>query len=170
MVNSLLRYVYYTRLLWFRQPKSVAKIQQITPPFVRLLDKYSMRTCNQCHQEKPLEAFRKSGNGRSAEWTCRDCVKLKYANSPKLKERAKWRHIKSKFKLNKEQWTAMFDSQDGKCDICSTSIDHSAHVDHCHSTNKIRGLLCAGCNKGLGYFRDSADTLVLASQYLKRFQ
>lgn len=63
----------------------------------------------------------------------------------------------------------MFDSQGGKCAICSTDIDHSAHVDHCHTTNKIRSLLCGHCNKGLGHFKDSSEVLALASAYLKRF-
>ena len=149
----------------------VVFLHQITPPFYRPIDKYCMKKCKQCNQEKSFTSFTSGGpsKGNRLESRCKECTKLNYANSPELKERAKWRHIKSKYKLNKEQWTAMFDSQDGKCDICCTPIDHSAHVDHCHSTNLIRGLLCGGCNKGLGYFRDSADTLVLASQYLKRF-
>ena len=134
-----------------------------------------MKTCNTCHITKPLESgFRRTGKTKSKEHVryyenrCKQCTAEHYANSPELKLRSKWRHIKSKFKIDEEKWTNIFNKQGGKCAICSTSIDTSAHLDHCHLTNNIRGLLCGHCNKGLGHFKDSADTLVLAAEYLKR--
>jgi hypothetical protein len=41
-------------------------------------------------------------------------------------------------------------------------------VDHCHTTGKIRGLLCNGCNKGLGLFLDSTKLLQNAKEYLEK--
>ncbi len=40
-------------------------------------------------------------------------------------------------------------------------------VDHCHKTGKIRGLLCASCNGGLGLFKDNPQALANAILYLK---
>ncbi|WP_433111328.1 endonuclease VII domain-containing protein [Micromonospora sp. CA-246542] len=40
-------------------------------------------------------------------------------------------------------------------------------VDHCHSTNAIRGLLCNGCNSALGHFRDNVEALRRAMDYLR---
>ena len=51
------------------------------------------------------------------------------------------------------------------CAICS--IGGKLHVDHDHATGKIRGLLCRGCNMGLGNFRDSTVYLNRAIEYLK---
>lgn len=65
-------------------------------------------------------------------------------------------------------------AQDNKCWICLTEFNLKSHkpdsmaVDHCHTTGVIRGLLCAGCNSGLGYFRDSHAFLERAIAYLAR--
>lgn len=66
----------------------------------------------------------------------------------------------------------------GKCSICENelklperrkgqSLDVVA-VDHDHNTGQIRGLLCNGCNKGLGLFKDSPQLLESAINYLKK--
>lgn len=80
-----------------------------------------------------------------------------------------------KFSIDKERFLQMLRDQDNKCKICG--IDHeewkSANngkafaVDHCHTTGKIRGLLCSWCNKGLGHFKDNQEALLAAIQYLK---
>jgi len=66
---------------------------------------------------------------------------------------------------------AMHDAQRGLCAICRDSIDFAtAHVDHDHATNEIRGLLCANCNRGLGHFRDSPLRLRAAAAYVDKHQ
>ena len=61
------------------------------------------------------------------------------------------------------------DEQENKCKICyqNFSSDVEPHVDHCHTTGEIRGLLCIRCNLGLGYFQDNPLALVRAAEYLK---
>ncbi len=56
------------------------------------------------------------------------------------------------------------------CEICTRpfrSLSH-AHVDHCHKTGKVRGLLCAQCNTALGLLKDSPDRITAALGYLER--
>jgi transposase len=56
--------------------------------------------------------------------------------------------------------------REGKsCAICGST--ERLVVDHCHVKLKIRGILCAGCNSGLGYFRDSPELLMAAAVYLQ---
>jgi hypothetical protein len=62
----------------------------------------------------------------------------------------------------------MLVKQEYACAICVQPIDDRAHVDHCHATGKIRGALCAQCNKGLGNFRDNIDHLKAAIKYLRK--
>lgn len=67
----------------------------------------------------------------------------------------------------------MRDEQEGKCAICGTTdpgLRHSARllIDHDHQTGKVRGLLCNGCNTGLGAFKDAPEALLRAAAYLIR--
>jgi hypothetical protein len=41
------------------------------------------------------------------------------------------------------------------------------HVDHCHTTGKLRGTLCDQCNMGLGNLGDSLPRLESAITYLR---
>lgn len=52
------------------------------------------------------------------------------------------------------------------CEICGRS--GALDFDHCHKSHVARGRLCGACNKGIGLFRDSVETLASAIQYLKR--
>lgn len=58
--------------------------------------------------------------------------------------------------------------QHGKCAVCQRQFEDvmSAHLDHCHKTDTVRGLLCMNCNVGLGFFKDNVDLLVRAIAYL----
>ena len=63
----------------------------------------------------------------------------------------------------------MQDEQGNKCKICyrDFSSDVEPNVDHCHTSGKVRGLLCQQCNVGLGNFKDNPLELVKAAEYLK---
>lgn len=64
----------------------------------------------------------------------------------------------------------------GNCSICGSSetVTRSGRVrrpsiDHCHRTGVIRGLLCSGCNSGLGLFDDDPARLRAAAEYLEQY-
>ena len=66
----------------------------------------------------------------------------------------------------------MVEDQEGKCAIC-LSLPKGIkpwHVDHDHSTNKVRGILCHHCNTALGNFNDDPDILERALEYLNLFR
>lgn len=81
--------------------------------------------------------------------------------------------------LDRETFTAEGERQGWRCDICGRIpepdkrrriLDELPYlqVDHCHSTNTRRGLLCGDCNKGLGMFRDNPALLRAAAAYIER--
>ena len=57
------------------------------------------------------------------------------------------------------------------CEICGVELQHyqkgGACIDHCHTTGKVRGILCSSCNKALGHFYDNPATLQQAILYLE---
>ena len=80
-----------------------------------------------------------------------------------LRARALW----SKYRMTPQQYKAILDRQGGKCAICGRPPRRSRlSVDHCHSSGKIRGLLCFRCNFGLSWFAEDAARLRRASDYL----
>ncbi len=78
-------------------------------------------------------------------------------------------HLLSKYGLTQEDYSILLDRQLNKCAICPTeySENKKLHVDHCHTTGKVRGLLCSNCNIGIGNFMDSDSLLRRAMDYLR---
>lgn len=77
--------------------------------------------------------------------------------------------LQRKYGITLEDYFEIIDRQDGQCAICSTDIselDHTAHLDHCHETGRVRGVLCRRCNTGIGMLDDNADLLIKAAEYL----
>ena len=75
-----------------------------------------------------------------------------------------------KYGLTEADWNNILKRQGGGCGICGTDVPggrgESWAIDHCHVTNRVRGLLCHNCNIGLGHFRDRLDLLTAAIEYL----
>lgn len=90
----------------------------------------------------------------------------------KCKECQSYQRLYEKYKLTKIDYLVMFNNQNGKCNICKDKeiTYNKLIVDHCHSTNIVRGLLCGDCNKGLGLFKDNIESLKRAAKYLEDFQ
>lgn len=80
-----------------------------------------------------------------------------------------------KYNLTLKDYDVLFEKQNGVCAICKQpetatfkDIICRLSVDHCHKTNKVRGLLCKHCNTILGYADDNIQLLKYAINYLRR--
>lgn len=80
-------------------------------------------------------------------------------------ERRRHRALMDNYGISFKDYSEMEKNQDYKCKICK--IKQKLHVDHDHSTGKVRGLLCNGCNRGLGFFSENIVALKEAIEYLK---
>lgn len=87
----------------------------------------------------------------------------------------KARSLRADFGISLEEYNAMLEAQGGICAICKQPETHKRNgkikalaVDHHHGTGKIRGLLCADCNTGIGKLKDSVNVLQSAIDYLHK--
>lgn len=73
--------------------------------------------------------------------------------------------------LTNDRFEALKAHQGNKCSVCTTELDETTKsglaVDHCHTTGKVRGLLCGSCNWALGLLKDNTDNLARAIAYLE---
>lgn len=138
------------------------------------------KVCTVCGQNLSVDNFYKSSL-KFWSYCCKKCnairvKKWRKNNPPRCAKAAKKYHLKHKYGITPEQKDDMLKKQKNRCLICGSlptiSKFHQAsnlHVDHCHKTNKVRGLLCHLCNRGLGYFKDDHKLMAKASRYLKKF-
>lgn len=124
------------------------------------LEDEDTKYCPDCKEVKPLFEFGVSFNGRkSSQSFCIECEK----------KRKREDHIFQTYGISLKDYDKMLEKQGGKCKICGTKTPRGYgrfHVDHCHTTNKIRGLLCHYCNTLLGNCKDDIKILASAIQYL----
>lgn len=95
-------------------------------------------------------------------------------NKEKRKLQARFATIKRKYGITQEEYEFLEKQQNYRCKICGVFSKDNIHgylyVDHCHSSNKIRSLLCQKCNSLLGYSKDRIDILEKAIEYLREHQ
>lgn len=132
--------------------------------------------CKECKVEKPLLEYYYSKKGKHnklyPDSICKSCKAIK--NKKWFKENKKKAQafslkskLKNRYNMTVEQYHTLLINQDGRCKICSKrQARRSLAVDHCHSTNVVRGLLCDKCNMALGLIHDNLDILDGMKQYL----
>lgn len=117
----------------------------------------NIKRCCNCKINKSKDNFNKNrttNDGLSSE--CKEC--LRKAN------------LFRRYKITVDQYNLLFLKQEGNCAICKkhqVSLRETLNVDHCHYSNKVRGLLCNKCNQGIGLFGDNIFILEYAIEYLK---
>jgi Autographiviridae endonuclease VII len=117
---------------------------------------------------------------RSAEWYTVNRERVlqelreRYANDPdyraKLRKRAnkarRGAELRRYYGMSLEDYDAKLAAQSGVCAMCGRKFKRSLCVDHCHKTGLLRGLLCRGCNVGIGNLGDDWRFLFTSAVYL----
>lgn len=159
-----------------------------------------MKACTKCHEPKDTAEFYKQSSyrGRASRYQsiCKKCVltnrKNRYATDTEFRSKTiskvknwqqnnwlRWKDkdLKNRYSISLDEYTVLLEQQGGLCAICHEpesrqikGVTCSLHVDHDHSTGKIRGLLCHGCNTGIGLLKEDITVLHKAIAYLSSNQ
>lgn len=113
--------------------------------------------------------------------TCRKCYfKSREKSKYQISEYKRFWNTKKKYNIDKDTFLKMWERQNGKCSICGKLMTNPeskrgqkmscVSIDHNHSTNIVRELLCYSCNKGIGHFNENPIILLNAINYLKKHE
>jgi hypothetical protein len=138
------------------------------------------REYNRRWKENNPEAAKESHRKAQLKWRAKNRAHIKAvkrawdaANRPKANAYRMKQYYKSKYGLTIEQRDAMISAQDSKCKTCGSGSPGNRLgwvVDHCHATNKVRGILCHDCNLALGHVKDDVAILESLITHLREFQ
>ncbi len=130
------------------------------------------------YSKKLTPAQREAKRLKEAQWRERNPERaLQNSLGWRSENRDKVRDLKLRihYGIDLQDYGRMLESQNGVCAVCARPETQkqkgrvrALSVDHCHRTGKIRGLLCAGCNSGIGYFRDDPKIIASAIEYLSK--
>ncbi len=144
-----------------------------------LLDSQGRKKCANCEEYKDLADFSPSKDkafGVNA-W-CKMCT-ARVKNTRYTLEKARAEHLKRVYGLTIEAYEKMLVDQNGLCAWCGRSETRRAgrkkrsenvpmlHVDHCHTTGRVRGLLCSACNQALGLLGEDPHRIEALLHYVE---
>ena len=121
-------------------------------------DALPLNYCSVCHELKADDEFylKDRASGRK-DTTCKACRIIMQ------RERT--------LGVTQDDYLRMYTEQQGQCGICNRRLYSKRYkafaVDHCHSTGRIRGLLCTNCNTALGLLRDDPIAIQRALEWTK---
>jgi hypothetical protein len=133
-----------------------------------------MKQCKVCGLNKPLTDYYKN-HGK-----CKPCY-LEILRTKRVPGDKREYNLRYSYGIGEEDYNNLLLSQGNCCAICGSEDPKGRRsgrggganrmcVDHCHTTNKVRGLLCHACNRALGNFGDDISNLQRAIEYLQRNQ
>lgn len=114
-----------------------------------------VRNAQRRHKRK---AYKQTEAGKRAN--------AKYLAKPEVRERRKESRLRLRYGMTLGDYRELYKEQGGKCAICGTPKD-KFDIDHCHKTDRVRGLLCGACNRALGLMKDNTVFLLKAIKYLE---
>lgn len=148
--------------------------------------KGNCRQCTTCDNWKQVDQYHKNGSRLRRE--CKACATKRktsyYWAKPEERRAASRRayrqnrsasrrsYVRRTFGITLEEYWTYFEKANFTCQVCSAKPEKQAdlHLDHCHSTGTIRGVLCRSCNHALGNVKDNPTTLFRLHAYLKKLR
>ena len=128
--------------------------------------------CKSCDTTKPIDDFYlRNKTSMVRHSTCKECDKkrVKENHDPVVYRNAE---LQRRYGITQQDYEVMIAEQNNQCAICNATEPGGRHnsgyfvVDHCHTTGKVRKLLCHNCNTALGLVGDNISTLQKMIEYL----
>lgn len=122
--------------------------------------------CSKCREWKPVSEFSKNKNQLSG---------LNYACKPCMRVETRKYNLPTKYGISAAKFAEMLLRQGGKCACCGGEFKMEGKasekpcVDHNHTTNEVRDLLCGRCNLAAGNVLDSSVRAEQIAAYLKKW-
>lgn len=143
----------------------------MTPEYRAWKKKYDReyRSKNKEREKKRVSAYGKTYRKKNSSKLKKYMKDYHAKNKGKYTQRQRYKNVERLYGLLPDQYDALVKKCHNKCQLCRKKFGKNgryAHVDHCHVTGKVRGLLCAGCNllegrvakigleKFVGYYRE----------------
>ena len=128
-----------------------------------------IRTCQYCNS-----TFELGIDGATTKYCSISCREKWHYNKWKSsglhrdKTKVKEYRLVHKYNITLDEYNNLLIKQNNSCAICGRAdpTGYNWHVDHDHTTGKVRGLLCSKCNQGLGLFDENTNSLNRAIKYL----
>ena len=114
------------------------------------------KLCRTCGEVKPHSDWHRNATASDGLSTrCKSCRAVQGRQD----------HLKRQYGITEAERDELIASQGGVCCICLSAVPE--HVDHCHKTGRVRGVLCFSCNAALGQFKDRPDAIRRAAAYVE---
>lgn len=131
---------------------------------------------SQKHQLRRIDTNRPWATG-NMNWLAPVGVKPQWATPEQRAVYGREWHLRKRFRITGEDYTAMLAEQNGACAVCKKQETHTYKsgkakdlaVDHDHATGSVRGLLCFNCNQGIGRLKDDPMLLRRAALYIEHY-
>lgn len=139
-------------------------------PSCRKVRRYICGSCWVVRQKNYASKNPQSGKEKNERLKIREAS---WSEERRLKEhhRRKNSYLQKTYGITLEDYNLMLTMQNNSCKICLTTEPGGRgsvfHVDHCHGSGSIRGLLCMACNIMLGKAQDNPETLRRSINYLE---
>ena len=130
------------------------------------------KKCTGCKRTQPIDQHDlKYKTGKARHSKCIACRREYQRLYMKSRKGHAYLH---QYGITEADYRSMLTDQNHRCAVCNKTeqvkqrgVTRRLAVDHCHKTQKVRGLLCMHCNMLLGMVKDRSDTLMSAVMYLR---
>lgn len=120
---------------------------------------WPLMRCKICQTDQPVRNFHKyKTSSQKRRLQCRTCMKM-------CSRRDRFYRLAIRYGLSETESILIANLKKAICAICQISTENF-HMDHNHTTNKFRGLLCPQCNAGIGFLNDNPAVMERAIHYL----